>query len=519
MSRIDASGNIVDHNYGQHPSRMPQQPSRVHFQVPVEMKNSTILEEGIESDGSDANDSSRNKDDSITDEIIELAINAIANTTTPEKRKKKKLKLLNAIASSKDFFMKKPSKLIKEYTFKFNEEEIESWELQLKKEETRREILTRHEMPVFRILLFWNGTVLSALSRDLLFYFIIAIYILFRFIARKGDANILNKASLEEVNLDVIGGFLTFFLIFYVNEVYRRFMEAYISVVTIQGAIFNISTLANSYLPKTNAIRLVRFLNAMNIAGFVGVSNPYSFDQYFAEANRMYRVLTEEETGRFKLINMETGGSAYRELLTWCCSEVCTAEKNGLISQFVAEQIRQNLFTMRGNIANLYIPEDQPIPFFYLHFLWMLSVMYLPLFSIKMAADAGSGDDLNWFNDVVFGLVVILQASFVIGLILLGRRLSNPFGSEVECLSVMTFIHEAWEGSNRILSAVTPGEIQTEIEEKLLKERQCIGKAWKNRISKIRMRFSTKSGESPKRNRFSLSVKRFSLFKSPEGDD
>jgi len=53
-----------------------------------------------------------------------------------------------------------------------------SWEDLCRIEKTRRAILRRNGLPFWRILAFWDGTVLSALAHDSLFYITIVIYIL-----------------------------------------------------------------------------------------------------------------------------------------------------------------------------------------------------------------------------------------------------------------------------------------------------------------------------------------------------
>jgi hypothetical protein len=47
-----------------------------------------------------------------------------------------------------------------------------------------------------------------------------------------------------------------------------------------------------------------------------------------------------------------------------------------------------------------------------MHFVCLLSALYLPLFAISTGVSAGTGTDTYWTADVVAGLVVLFQAIF-----------------------------------------------------------------------------------------------------------
>lgn len=132
----------------------------------------------------------------------------------------------------------------------------------------------------------------------------------------------------------------------------------------------------------------------------------------------------------------------------------------------------------RHALDTLYNYADQPVSFFYVHFIGLLSVLYLPLFAISSALDAGTGDESYWVNDVVAGLIVFLQVVFVIGLRVLGQKMSDPYGSDLEDLSVMHYVHYTWQMSRRMLESELPDPVDASIEEQLCKEGQSLGPAW-----------------------------------------
>lgn len=151
-----------------------------------------------------------------------------------------------------------------------------------------------------------------------------------------------------------------------------------------------------------------------------------------------------------------------------------------LIDDETATQFRDLVLELRGKLAALFDYADQPVSFFYLHFVCLLSAMYLPLFAVQTGVDAGTGDEAYWLNDIVSGLIVVLQGIFVIGLRQLAEKVSEPFGEDLEDLSVMHYVNFTWLMSRRILEAELPSKDKRryEIEEQLLREQQPIGDAW-----------------------------------------
>ena len=82
------------------------------------------------------------------------------------------------------------------------------------------------------------------------------------------------------------------------------------------------------------------------------------------------------------------------------------------------------------------------------HFICLLTTLYLPLFAVTSAIEAGTGDDIHWSAGVIKGLVVLLQAIFVLGLRVLGQKMSDPYGDDLIDLSVMYYVEFTWTNSN-----------------------------------------------------------------------
>lgn len=362
---------------------------------------------------------------------------------------------------------------------KLTSNEGPSWKELKSIEKRRRFILKRTGESFFKTLFSHDGTVCSALAKDPIMYITMSCYIGVRvaayvmipeFISAKGTGS----------TIAVIGVFLSFFLVTFLNESMRRFDILYGLSMSCEGRIFDTAALAKSTLPKANALRLIRYMNAVHITGYVGLSNGiYTFENFFQPENQMNRqVLTPKECERICKIDMNKGGSAYREIVTWCIAEITTAQKEDLIDVKLASQYRDLILRLRGSLGALYDYGDQPIFFSIVHFIVLLSAFYLPLFAISAALEAGIGEEAHWFMDLVAGLIVALQVMFVTGLRALANEMSDPYGDNVINLSVMHYMNFTWTMSRRMLEAELPEPADLVMEEQVCRESQSIGDAW-----------------------------------------
>lgn len=351
------------------------------------------------------------------------------------------------------------------------------WEELQEIERDRREILLRVDDPVWKTLLRYDGTVMQILIADPLFWFTVLLYVGIRILAEYD----LLPPSLHDFPVDsitVLGGFLSFFLVFWVNQSNSRFFGLYGHSMACKGRIFDAASLAVTCLPYAQASRLVRYMNAAHAAGYVGLSEVYPSSNYFNYVNKQMGLLTPQERDRLDTIDLDKGGSCSREIIIWCMNEVAAAERQGIIGERLAIRFRDEILALRGAIGALFNAKDLPIPFFYVHFICILTTLYLPLFAVTASIQAGTGADANWIAGLVRGLIVVLQAIFVIGLRILGQKLNDPYGDDLIDLSVMHFVHFTWQMSNRILCAHFPEEADPVIEDALKREREHLGAAW-----------------------------------------
>jgi predicted membrane chloride channel (bestrophin family) len=347
-------------------------------------------------------------------------------------------------------------------------------------EKRRRAILLNAEQPFWKMLSHWDGTVLEILLQDSLLYITLFIYIAIRVWARYGIPSYV--ADLGGGNTVVIGSFISFFLVFLVNQTNSRYFNLYGNSMACKGRIFDTASLVVVCLPKAVATRLIRYMNAAHVAGYTGLSKTYPANSFFAHLNKSLGLLTEEELARMKEIDLDVGGSCQRELIAWCIQEIQTCHHYKTIDNDLAAQLRGTVLQLQAAFGQLTNAADLPIPFFYMHFVCLLSALYLPLFAISTGVSAGTGTDTYWTADVVAGLVVLFQAIFVIGLRIISQKMGDPYGDDLVDLSVIFYCTFTWRMSNRILNAKFPPEEASEaVEEQLIQNREeSIGKAFES---------------------------------------
>lgn len=330
-------------------------------------------------------------------------------------------------------------------------------------ERHRREILLRSELPFWRILLFWSGTCLKEISTDLLVWSSMLIYVGIRICA-----NVLNYVPesvdlMEKTNIGVLGGFLSFFLVIFVNQTNGRYLEMYGFSKACSGRIQDVAGLAKTQLPIDLGTKLVRHFNAAQVSGYVGLNaigmgSPYSKTYFFDEYNAQHQLLTPEEMRILDHHDMDNSGLFMKELCTWCQQDIAEAREAGYLDTYQEKFMHDRILAFRAAMDGMYDYTDQPPHFFYIHFLVLLSALYLPLFAIDTAYAAGWGEETYFGLDLLNGVIVFLQCIFVVGLRSLGTKMIDPYGDDLEDLSVILYVESTLEICNTIMNSKQPSK-------------------------------------------------------------
>eukprot|EP00573_Skeletonema_grethae_P001810 CAMPEP_0201691054 /NCGR_PEP_ID=MMETSP0578-20130828/4317_1 /ASSEMBLY_ACC=CAM_ASM_000663 /TAXON_ID=267565 /ORGANISM="Skeletonema grethea, Strain CCMP 1804" /LENGTH=386 /DNA_ID=CAMNT_0048176177 /DNA_START=84 /DNA_END=1244 /DNA_ORIENTATION=- len=337
---------------------------------------------------------------------------------------------------------------------------------ELKKiEKKRREILLRAELPFWRIIMFWSGTCLKEIAADSLVWLTIIIYVGIRIYANHIDFVPDSVEMLSKTNIGILGGFLSFFLVLFVNQTNGRFLEMYGFSKACSGRIQDIAGVARTQLPPEVGQKLVRHFNAAHVAGYVGLNaigmgSPYSktffFDHYNADNKLVTPLLTPEELKVLSHHDMDHSGLCMKELVTWCQMDVAQARKDGYLDSYQEKFMHSKILDFRAAMDGMYDYTDQPPHFFYIHFLVLLSALYLPLFAIDTAYAGGWGAEKAIGLDILQGIIVFLQCIFVVGLRSLGTKMIDPYGDDLEDLSVINYVEGTLEICATIMGAKQP---------------------------------------------------------------
>jgi len=231
-----------------------------------------------------------------------------------------------------------------------------TWDELVAIEERRRKILKRVEESRWGILSHWDGTVLNILFKDTLFYVTVLIYIGMRIWARLGIPDYV--ADIGSGDIGIIGGFLSFFLVFYVNQSNSRYIGLYDKSMACKGRIFDTATIVVVTLPKEVATRIVRYMNASHVAGYTGLSKTYPASSFFSQLNKNFGLLTEAELSRLQDIDLDKGGSCMRECIAWAMNDIQDQYRKGIIDAELANQLRDQLLQLRASFGSLFNAAD-----------------------------------------------------------------------------------------------------------------------------------------------------------------
>jgi hypothetical protein len=316
-------------------------------------------------------------------------------------------------------------------------------------EDVRRRLLfrTRHTGSL-TIMHTYYGTVFQSTVRSLQLWFSVILYVTIRLLNRYNAIPLSAFPAADLTYTSVIGSFLTFFLVFFASESYSRYKIQYDISMRCQSSIFDIITRLRVALPWETSIKMLRFLNMAHVLAYCGLSTTYNYRNLFLPLNDIYKLATDAELNRLLQIGIDPSGSAYREVLSWCVEMLYGAIDKGIMSERVGENIVKIVLALRQDLTKLYEHADQPIPFFYLHLVFFISLFYIPLFSYTLAVTgSGSGVEITGL------LAIFMNGLFILGIRESGYQFADPYGSDPLALSVMHYCTYTITMTRRLLAS------------------------------------------------------------------
>jgi len=356
--------------------------------------------------------------------------------------------------------------------FAFQKDNHLQYDELIKEDRYREKVASYCEEPFWKIIFHFKGTVLRVLIKDLLFYFTTAIYLAIRILAYKrsglqGDIE-EDIGNLSDTLLKA-GTYFFFFLVFYVNQNHARYFGLHQDTMTLMGIVCDVATLVKAILPMERARRINRHMNAAHVAMYTALSSTYEKENFFDPFVARFALLTEQEEYRMvEEIDVDNSGpKAAHEIITWIMCDIRDAQINSCIDTNEAKQLRQKLLQFRSTIAKIFVTSTLPIPFFYVHFLSILTAVYLPLFATIVAYEVAYR---SWRAEILSAFLVFLQCLMVIGLRVLGQEMSDPYGGDLIDLQISRYVDMILTNSNQIMAAkrVYAPSIETELRLQLM---------------------------------------------------
>lgn len=309
----------------------------------------------------------------------------------------------------------------------------------LRIEKRRGKFIPRSYLGNLFVLMSWRHTVLRYLIFDFQFWCTIVIYVIVRVY--------FSQLELPLTALGIIVGFISFLLTFYLNSVVARYFQFYNACMGCLGAIFEICWLTRCILPEEVALKIVKYVNVAHVLGYVELDpTTYNFANMLEPLNEKYEYIDDADMTKLRFMRVDGSGAFHREAINWAVDVVQGQVKAGILSDIRAVQVFEKLFNLRSSIGTLFVMRDVPMPFVYVHFLYLLSAIYMPLFAVLVANNFPYDPAV----EVVGAVCVLLNCAFIIGLRDICYRLAKPFGLRDEDMQVLAFIACATEDSLRM---------------------------------------------------------------------
>jgi hypothetical protein len=134
------------------------------------------------------------------------------------------------------------------------------------------------------------------------------------------------------------------------------------------------------------------------------------------------------------------------------------------------QAMREKVLGIRDSVRALFGMKSEPIPFFYIHLVTVISGLYLPLLAYGVGIQVELPDDgTNYAVSLAVGfftsfLAVLAVALATIGLQAVGQQLADPYGDDVVDLSVLGFCASTVIATRRICAAPRPEKLSLDRE-------------------------------------------------------
>ncbi|KAJ8614238.1 hypothetical protein CTAYLR_001168 [Chrysophaeum taylorii] len=260
--------------------------------------------------------------------------------------------------------------------------------------------------------------------------------------------------------------FVSFIIVFYSNHCYTRFYRQYESVKLCCLLITDAVTMARSlsvvrprgvFPPAAGGVsldaveRLFRYLNVAHAAGYVALSPTYTRHNLFEPFVKAHGLLTDAEwRAYFRDLDVEDPtGSAFQEVVLWAMTAV-SAARDEFSSPNEMVALQDVVLRFRGSMQSLFDERFQEIPFAYSHLVSFVCAAYLIVLAVVMGLKFGVKEPIS--SGLVFpALAVFFTTVVLLGLLTLGKAMSQPTGLDPEAFPIFSYLDSTALASRRII--------------------------------------------------------------------
>ena len=220
--------------------------------------------------------------------------------------------------------------------------------------------------------------------------------------------------------MSTLGTFMSFAVTFYTSNCYHRFYAIYLSAMGAQGKVYEISLTAKATLPPEEYWRIWRYMNVAHIVAYTGLSGVYTKNNLFIPLISKYKLLTTEEYDRLLSVGIESGGSGYREVLTWVTESFYRLHRKGVLAIEDVNSLMGLIRAFRSSCGTMYDYVDQPIPMIYVvqsYVAYAFLLLYSYYAALSLSGLNSKNTSVSASENVFGGLTVLIVNIFVCGMI------------------------------------------------------------------------------------------------------
>jgi len=286
-----------------------------------------------------------------------------------------------------------------------------------------------------RLIFKWRGTIWPQLMFRALFWVTLTVYVTF-YIINNNYPNTLPKVDRKVISIP--GALLTFMIVFFTSECYKRFSTGFNNCKRVGGAIRNITISVKANLSDEPHLQqeVVRLCNLGQHCLFSQVRH----DQYqrvggSAESERFFSLnyacdelnwCTVEEKVQLESFNCAhdaepgSGVELWLVCVAWAHDILHKAFKDGQCTEVTMRTFSEQIFELRAAMSSIWSHFQCPMPLAYFHMLNFFCNIYLLVFSYALV-----------FVDTWFCWISVLMYSIgILGLREVSIMMAEPFGED-----------------------------------------------------------------------------------------